>query len=240
MALNEARISRTGKFKMVSKVTRAGVALAVLASAAGGALAEGEWSGNVAMTTDYVWRGVSQSNEDMAISGGFDYANGLFYAGTWASNVDFSDEPEDSNVELDLYGGIAGETESGVSWDVGFIYYAYPDADNADYDFVELKGALGYTFTSGVSVGGSVFWDPDNKNVYVEGSAGYSFTDEFSVDATVGNYSYDAGGDYTNWSLGATYTLPIGIDLGVRYWDTDIDATSIAEDRVVFTISKAL
>ena len=227
---------------MVSKVTRAGVALAVLATAAGAACAEGEWSGNVALSTDYVWRGISQSNEDMAISGGFDYSNGMFYAGTWASNVDFSDEPEDTNVELDFYGGIAGETASGVSWDVGVIYYAYPDAETADYDFVELKGALGYTFTGGVSVGGALYWDPDNQNVYVEGSADYAFTDAFSVGATVGNYSYDAGGDYTNWSLGGSYATPVGIDLGLRYYDTDGDDIygSIAEERVVFSVSKAL
>ncbi|HPF21894.1 MAG TPA: TorF family putative porin [Hyphomonas sp.] len=225
---------------MVSKVSRAGVALVVLAAAAGSAFAEGEWSGNVALSSEYVWRGVSQSNSDPAISGGFDYSNGMFYAGTWASNVDFQDEPEDTNMEIDFYGGIAGETEGGLSWDVGVIYYAYPDADTADYDFVELKGALGYTFTSGVSVGGAVFWDPDNQNVYVEGSAGYSFTDAFSVDATLGNYSFDAGGDYTTWSLGGTYALPIGLDLGVRYYDTDIDNSDIADERVVFSVSKAL
>ena len=225
---------------MVSKLSRAGVAFAALATLAGTALAEGEWSGNVALSSDYVWRGISQSNEDPAISGGFDYANGIFYAGTWASNVDFQDEPEDTNMEVDFYGGLASEFANGVTWDVGVIYYAYPDADTADYDFYEIYGGLGYDFDSGVSVGGKVSWDPDNQNVYIEGSAGYSFTDAFSVDATLGNYSFDAGGDYTNWSVGATYSTPVGIDLGLRYWDTDIKATSIAEDRVVFTISKSM
>jgi hypothetical protein len=93
-----------------------------------------------------------------------------------------------------------------------------------------------------VSVGGAVYWDPDNENIYVEGSAGYSFTDSFSMDATVGNYSFDAGGDYTNWSLGGTYSLPIGIDVDLRYWDTDGDDVygSIAEERVVLTLAKSL
>ena len=225
---------------MVSKVSRAGVALALLATAAGSAYAEGEWSGNVALSSDYVWRGISQSNEDMAISGGFDYANGLFYAGTWASNVDFQDEPEDTNVELDFYGGLAGETESGISWDVGVIYYSYPDAEDSDLDFVELKGALGYSFSSGLDVGGELYWDPDNENIYYQATAGYSFTDAFSVDGSVGNYDFDGGGDYTNWSFGGTYALPIGIDVDLRYWDTDIDNTDIAEDRVVLTFSKSL
>jgi len=225
---------------MVSKVSRAGVALAILATAAGAAYAEGEWSGNVAIGTDYVWRGVSQSNEDMAISGGFDYTNGMFYAGTWASNIDFQDGADDANVELDFYGGIAGETAAGVSWDVGVIYYSYPDTESSDYDFVELKGALGYSFTSGLDVGGEIYWDPDNQNVYYQATAGYGITDAFAVDASVGNYSFDGGGDYTNWAVGGTYSLPVGIDVDLRYWDTDIKNTSIADNRVVLTFSKAL
>ncbi len=224
---------------MKKQLYRAGVALTVMLAAAGTAAAEGEWSGNVAIGTDYVWRGVSQSNEDMAISGGFDYANGMFYAGTWASNVDFEDG-SDTNVEWDFYGGLAGEFEGGIGWDVGVIYYAYPDSDTEDLDFTEIYGGLSYEFTGGVGVGGYVYWDPDNQNVYIEGSAAYSFTDSFGVDATVGNYSFDGGGDYTNWSLGGTYSTPVGIDLDLRYWDTDIDNTGIAEDRVVLTVSKSL
>ena len=158
---------------MKQQLFRAGVALAAMLAVAGTAAAEGEWSGNVALSTDYVWRGVSQSNEDMAISGGFDYANGIFYAGTWASNIDFEDG-SDSNVELDLYAGVASEFSNGVSWDLGVIYYSYPDSDDEDLDFVELQAALGYAFEGGVEVGGAVYWDPDNESVYVEGSAGYA------------------------------------------------------------------
>lgn len=224
---------------MKKQVFRAGVALAALLAVAGTAAAEGEWSGNVALTSDYVWRGISQSNEDMAIQGGFDYANGAFYAGTWASNVDFEDG-SDTNIELDLYGGLAGEFEGGIGWDVGFIYYAYPDADEMDYDFVEIYGGLSYEFAGGLGVSGYAYFDPDNENLYIEGSAGYSFTDSFGVDASVANYSFDGGGDYTNWSLGGTYSLPVGIDLDLRYWDTDIDGTDIADERVVFTIAKSM
>ena len=218
---------------------RTGAALAVLSVVAGTAAAEGEFTGNVALTTDYVWRGVSQSNEDLAISGGFDYANGMFYAGTWASNVDFEDS-SDTNIELDFYGGLAGEFANGVSWDVGGIYYTYPDADDLDLDFFEIYGGLGYEFEGGVGVGAYAYFDPDNENLYVEASAGYSFTDEFSADASVGNYSFDEGEDYTNWSIGATYATPVGIDIDLRYWDTDVDDVSISEDRVVLTFSKSL
>ena len=223
---------------MRMKFYQAGVALAAMLAAAGTATAQGEFSGNVALSSDYVWRGVSQSNGDLAISGGFDYTNGMFYAGTWASNVDF-DDASDTNLELDFYGGLAGEFANGISWDVGLIYYTYPDAEDEDYDFLEIKGALGYSFESGLSVGGEAYYDIDNENIYLAASTGYSFTDAFSVDASIGNYQFDEGDDYTNWSLGGTYSA-YGFDFDLRYWDTDIDGSDLADERVVFTISRSL
>jgi uncharacterized protein (TIGR02001 family) len=214
------------------------LALALATAATGTAAAEGEFSGNVALTTDYTWRGFSQSNGDPAISGGFDYANGIFYAGVWAANVDF-DTASDANLEVDLYGGIASEFSNGVTWDIGVIYYAYPDTEDDDIDFVELKGALGYSFDGGLSVGGEVYYDPDNKNTYVNGSAGFALTENFGIDGSVGNYSFDAGVDYTNWSLGAT-TSAAGFGFDVRYWGTDVDNVEVADDRIVLTVSRAM
>lgn len=216
-------------------------AAAALMGVYGGATAqaEGEWSGNVTLTTDYVWRGISQSNEDLAIQGGFDYANGLFYAGTWASNVDFEDG-SDTNVEIDFYGGIAGELDGGLGWDIGAIYYAYPDDSSEDLDFYELYGALSYSLTDAFGVGGSVNWDPDNKNTFVEGNAAFSLNDFLSVDGQVGHYAFDGGGDYTMWALGATASYE-GFDLDLRYWDTDIgNGVDIAEERFVVSLSRSL
>lgn len=229
--------------KKVSLV-RAALALGITLGAATPALAEGEWSGNVAIGTEYVWRGVTQSDGDLAISGGFDYTNGMFYAGTWASNVDFNDG-SDTNMELDLYGGLASEFANGVSWDVGVIGYIYPDSESEDLNFVEVYGGLGYAFESGPEVGGYVYFDPDNESLYVEATAGYSLTEEFAIDGSVGNYSFDGGGDYVNFSVGATYSLE-GFDLDLRYWSNDIDAgpdpatQDLLDDRVVFTISRSL
>ena len=220
------------------KLLRSSCLALVLGAAAGTAAAEGEWSGNVTLTSDYVWRGISQSNEDLAIQGGFDYANGIFYAGTWASSIDFEDT-SDSNVELDLYGGLASEFGNGVSWDVGVIGYLYPDSDDEDLDFVELYGGLGYATETGLEFGGYAYIDPDNENIYIEGSAGIGLTDAISVDASLGNYSFDEGEDYTNWSIGGTLTVE-GFDLDLRYWGTDVDDVDIADERVVFSISRAM
>lgn len=220
--------------KMISR----GLALAMVAGAftAPAAFAEPEFSGNVALTTDYVWRGVSQNDENPAIQGGFDFANGAFYAGTWASIVDFGG----ANMELDLYGGFAGETEAGLGWDVGVIGYVYPDAD--DLDFLEIYGGLGYSFDA-VSVGGYLYVDPDNETVYVDFSAGFSASETLGFDATVGSY-VDGGDDfieeYTNYSLGATLSTEY-VDFDLRFWGTDSDDLGDgADERVVLTVSRSL
>ncbi len=222
--------------KMVSR----GLALALLAggftAAAPIATAEGEFSGNVALTTDYVWRGVSQNNENPAIQGGFDYANGAFYAGTWASIVDFGG----ANMELDLYGGFAGETDAGLAWDVGVIGYVYPDT--SDLDFVEIYGGLGGSLGA-IDLGGYIYIDPDNETAYVDFTAGFAATDVLGFDASVG--SYVDGGDgfveeFTNYSIGATLATEY-VDFDLRFWGNDADTLGdVADERVVLTVSRSL
>ena len=202
------------------------------------AQAESELTANVALSSDYVWRGISQTDEDPAISGGFDFASDLFYAGVWVSNVDFNDG-SDTNIEVDLYGGLASTLDNGVSWDVGVLSYNYPDSNNENLDFVEVYGGLGYTLASGVDISGKVSWEPDNRNVYLETAVGYALSDSFSIDAGLASYQFDGPGDYATWSLGGTYTA-FGVDYGVHYIDTDIQASRLADGRVVLTVSKTM
>ncbi|GAB5458972.1 MAG: hypothetical protein Hens3KO_20020 [Henriciella sp.] len=217
----------------MGKLVSSALALAVAAGAfAAPAVAEGEFSGNVALTTDYVWRGFSQNSENPAIQGGFDYADGAFYVGTWASIVDFGG----ANMELDLYGGFAGETESGLGWDVGVIGYIYPDTD--DLDFLEVYGGLSYEFEGGVGVGGTIYFDPDNETVYLDTGIGFGVTDALSVDGTVGAY-LDGFDEYQNYSLGATFATEF-VDFDLRVWATDVDDDDLAEERIVLTLSRAL
>ena len=110
------------------------------------------FSVNVRIATEYLYRGISQSNEDPALQGGFDYAYeplGL-YMGFWASSIEFNAMTTNtSSIETNFYGGFAGEFPIGVSWDIGGLYYYYPDTNEdigADYNFVELYGNLGYSF----------------------------------------------------------------------------------------------
>jgi len=217
---------------MKNKFSRASLLAIALVSAAGTAAAQGDLSANVAVTNDYVWRGISQTDNGFAVQGGLDYTNGGFYVGTWASNVDFG---SDADIEVDLYGGFRGAITEALSFDVGVIGYIYPGED--DLDFLEVKAGLGYTVDA-LGLGATVYYDPDNKNTYVEGTGSYAFTEKFKGLASVGNYSFDLGGDYTNWSLGGAYSFDL-FDLTVKYTDTDIDgASDIADENFVVMVSK--
>lgn len=207
------------------------LAASMLAVLSVGALqtAAAEFSGNVALSTDYVWRGVSQTDNGAAISGGFDYGHESgFYLGTWASNVEFGD---DANIELDVYGGFGGEFGGGVSYDVGIIHYGYPSESGLDFE--EVYVGLGYG-----PVSAKISHDFDNENTYYEAGVGHE-VGGVSLAAHIGHYDFDGGGEYTDWKLGISKDV-MGVTLDLSYTDTDIDNSDIADGRAVFTVSKSL
>lgn len=237
-----------------------GLALLASTAVAGTASAEGSFSGNVAMTTDYVFRGISQSDEDFAVQGGFDYSSGIFYAGAWGSSLG-------AGGELDLYAGVT-PTVGPFSLDFGVLGYFYPgaadDAPAGEFDYYELKAAASISPTEALSLGAAVFYSPDfygetDTGVYYEINGSYAFSDMFSVSAAWGSQSIDdvngpaalsPDDDYQTWNLGGTLSVA-GFDLDLRYIDTDIDSTDAivtsgfttvdnSEDRVVLTIKRAL
>ena len=207
------------------------------------------FTGNVAFTTDYVFRGISQSNEEPTIQGGMDWVDsesGL-YAGAWGSGVDFND----ATTEIDFYGGIS-KTVDDFTWDLGAIYYYYPGAaDTLNYDFWELAAAVGYDFGF-MQATASLNYSPDY--FASSGDAWYPAVNMtvplphgFTVDA---GYAYQwisensAFGtpDYGTWSLGLSYELE-GFNLGLKYIDTDLEEPGECADgcgtRVVFTVSRS-
>lgn len=151
-----------------------------------------EVSGNVAVSNNYVWRGMTQTQDQAAVSGGLDYNDESgFYAGTWASNVDFG--PGAEGYELDLYVGFGNELANGMSYDVGAIYYAYPSLD--DSDFSEVYGSIGI---QGFSVGLAFQVDADFTDedyLYYHASYEFALTDDFGMSLYAGNYDFDGDGD---------------------------------------------
>ncbi|MGE0830628.1 MAG: TorF family putative porin, partial [Hyphomonadaceae bacterium] len=140
----------------------AAIATAATAAFAGTASAEGTFSGNVALTSDYVWRGISQSDSDIAIQGGFDYGNEVggvpIYFGTWASSVDLG---YDGTIELDVYGGIK-PVLGPVTLEFGVIGYFYPGTDDGfDAEMVEFKAGASVAPFEGFSLTGNVYYSPD-------------------------------------------------------------------------------
>lgn len=231
--------------KKISTLCLAASGVFAASSAMAWESADGAWStsANVALSSEYVFRGITQTGSDPAISGGFDVAHSSgAYAGLWASNVDFGD---DASIEIDYYAGFASDiADTGLSYDLGAIYYDYPGASDLNYDFTELYGSLSYSF---LTAGVAYTVDADNKAL--EDSVYYSLDAThdigmFSLAAGVGYDDFDDGSNYTNYHIGASTELAgFGVDL--TYTDTnnkadDIYGKNLADSAVIFTISKSI
>ncbi len=141
-----------------------------LAASAMPTIASAQLAFNVGATTDYRYRGVSQTQLKPAVQGGLDFTAGGFYAGAWASTIRWIKESGgDSNIEVDLYGGYKGEITKGLGFDVGVLPYISPSNDLAtDADTQEIYGALTFgpatvKYSHAVS---NLFGAPDSKGSY--------------------------------------------------------------------------
>ncbi|TMP00049.1 hypothetical protein CWC14_03605 [Pseudoalteromonas sp. S3260] len=188
-----------------------------------------EVTANAAATSNYLWRGQEQTGGDAAVSGGIDYANESgFYAGTWASNASWADE---MTYELDLYAGFGGAINENVSYDVGYIYYAYPDAaSGADADFSEVYGSIsvqGFTFgaavlaTSAANGDGTDFGDSLYLNAEYSFAVGSNGTE---MALHIGHYSGDFIGDDNIIDYGVSVSKD-GFTFGLS--DNDMDGSDV-------------
>jgi uncharacterized protein (TIGR02001 family) len=218
------------------------------------AVADVEVSGNVALTSDYRFRGISQSDEDAAIQGGFDVAfEPGFYVGTWGSVVDFGGGPYGS-LELDYYAGWAGNIgDSDIGIDVGYIYYDYPGDDgDVEGDYQEVYTSISWKDLSvGVAYSDDYYAESD-EFWYVSGDYSFTLLEELTVGLHAGYNMLEENGGflssdedaYTDYSVTVTYSWS-GVDFSVAYVGTDLDeedyfGTDLADDVAVFTIAKSL
>lgn len=87
------------------------------------------FTGNLAVVTDYRFRGISQTFRQPAVQGGFDYSHSSgFYVGNWNSNVSGNEYQNGASIEMDFYGGYKFEPIKDVTADIGLLYYYYPSA----------------------------------------------------------------------------------------------------------------
>lgn len=203
------------------KLSQGVAAVLLLAS---GAAAHAEVTGTVSLVSDYDFRGISLSATDPALQGSIDWAGESgFYLGAWASNIDYGDDV-DGDVEIDLYAGFAGETEAGLGWDVGLVYYTYPGADDIS-DYPEMYGALSYKWLELKQWYTNDYGGLDDDAWYTEGNASFELPANIGLNLHLG-YNYgDAFDDteYMDYSIGFGYTLG-NFDLELKWVDNDLSS----------------
>ena len=215
-----------------------------------------EWlSGNVTVTSDYAFRGISQTLEEPSVQGGVDLAHPSgFYIGTWGSSLNFGEEVNPrAQVELDVYGGFAFSPADLVDLDLGVLYYGYPGSAARGYDFVEFGLGASRSFSL-LESGLTLAYSPD----YFGGSGGAWYyglelgvpVSLLTVGGSIGHQTIEKNEifgtpNYTNWSLGLGVDLA-GFQLSGQYVGTDLDeadcfgGSDLCGGRAIFSISRGM
>ncbi len=190
-----------------------------------------ELSGNVALVSDYRFRGVSFSDGDIALQGGLDLGHSSgFYVGTWASSI--SGGTAFGELELNVYGGYSADVTDGVTVDVGLLYYIYPTGDvvGADTDYFEPYASVSTTLGPvSATLGAAYAWEQDSlggdDNIYVYTDFETAipetpFTLSAHLGYTDGIFATQGDGTSFDWGLGASYAVTDSLSLGLNYVDT--------------------
>ena len=211
-----------------------------------------EISANVGLASEYRFRGVDLSDGNLAIQGGVDFSHvsGL-YVGAWASSLD-EDTVGFGSTELDVYAGFGGDLGEGLSYDIGAIYYLFPDAATGlATDYVEFYGSLGFGLGPAELTGG-IAYAPDQQslgstdNLYLYTDIGVGIpqtplTVTGHIGYTDGFLTFTDDSKAFDWSLGVEATLVGPLSVGLSYvgveGDGVIDPGGVfTDDAIVFTL----
>ncbi|MCY4057111.1 MAG: TorF family putative porin [Gammaproteobacteria bacterium] len=203
-----------------------------------------EVAGNVTLTSDYSFRGWSQTGRDPAIQGGFDVSfEGGFSLGTWASNVNFGD----TSMEWDLYMGWSGEIADGMELGVQLIHFQYPNDTYLNYQAAAVSLSVG-DFSVGVNYSPEYLAAPNETFFYPYASYSYGLTEEIGLDFSVGlniaksDDFFGGESEYIDYSLTASLQLG-GASFGIGMVGTNLDEDACGRDceaRVFVSLSKDL
>lgn len=205
---------------------------------------------DVGAATDYVFRGLSQTDNDPhAFADASVALGGIGYAGVWLSNVDFAGR---KGLEYDLSAGVR-PTVGPVALDLGLVRYGYSNEapgrardflahDFLARDFLEWKALASIPF--GPASFGAGLYHTDRyfgvggAATYYELNASSSVPrTDFSVSGAVGRQEIAHGLSYTTWNLGVGYSLTEAVGFDLRYWDTDRDALGrLGRSRIAFGV----
>jgi uncharacterized protein (TIGR02001 family) len=185
-------------------------------------------TGSATMTTDYMFRSISNSGNGPAVQPEFDLTYGMFYAYIWGSNV--ASVINQDGIEIDYGAGITPKWKN-ITFNIAGLYYTYPGSIG-QIDYFELK--TGATWASGQwSVAVNNYWSPDNFQVFGNSNAidltvGYTLSNKWwnfftpSISGQIGFQSYEEiASDYTYWNAGLTLGFLDHWSADIRYYDTD-------------------
>lgn len=200
---------------------------------AGVTAAQAQVSGNLGLTSDYRFRGISQSQNAPAVQGGVDYAHSSgLYIGNWNSSVSSQLYTNGAGVESDLYAGWKKEIVKDVTIDIGSYNYFYPRATTtaktgSNFDTYEAFVGVSYKDLIGAkysqTLGNGYFGTANAKNTnytQVDGKLPVPVVKNLSVVAHYGrtNVANSSNLDYNDINAGFVYALPQAWDLGVKYY----------------------
>lgn len=210
----------------------------------------GSLAGSLTFTTDYRFRGVSQTFGDPALQGGAEFTMpSNFYLGTWASVVDKEFYANTRGLEWDLYAGYKRQLRDGVVVDIGLLQYLFPSESR--YSTLEAYAGIGHEWLSF-----RYYHSLSNRFFGVAGARGsqyYDLTANYPLGNglhAVGHYGiqriHDNGGDYTDFRVGVTQEWK-GLTWGASYFKTDSNfaftnragrTRDLGEGGLVLSVSK--
>lgn len=222
-------------------------------------LARDNFSATISLTSDYVDRGLSNTDEDPAVQASIDWSYKGFYLGVWGSNTNYSD----ADIEIDFYGGYAWDWND-LSLDVGALYYYFPGEDKyhsdgldpgngEEADYWETSITVSHSFEGWLTpaVGVTYFYSPDffgedGDGHALQGNLELSLPYEFVLGLETGYQDvaggkYSTGYDYLWWQVGVSRDIA-GFNLDLAYHEVDDKDEAcggeLCDARLVFTVSR--
>jgi len=172
--------------------------------------------------SNYLFRGVSQTENRPAVFGAARVTDDQFYAGVGIENVDFRNG---TDAEYDLSAGWT-PIFTGFRFDLGVLRYGYiNEPAHSHIDTVDLKGVVLHDFGP-TTLGAAIYYEPDyfgsgHQGEYFEGRASYRIIEGLTAGGALGRQLVDEGVDHTTWNLGLNYAVIKSIALDLRYYDTN-------------------
>ena len=210
-------------------------------------VAAAEVSAYATATTDFVWRGVTQSDGDPALQLGADLsiATGI-YLGFWGSTIDISNGPtRQRDTQVNYYIGYVAPSARDWSFGGHIVAYTFPGAESdIDYDYLEIALTANYddrlwfeySYSDDLYHSGR---RSHNFDIYAEHALAAAWT--FGVGAGYYDVSSLTGSGYANWQLGVTHSIK-RVDIDLRYHDTNqwvpiVSSAERADARVALSVT---